>query len=55
MTEGNTTYANQVIPRGAVVNIKDCSIVVSEFELQSLSGLHIWTNTIGKGANPRIL
>ena len=35
-------------PRGVVVNMLDCDIVVSEFELQSHSYVHFRTNTLEK-------
>ena len=38
-----------------VVNILNCDIVVSEFELHSRYYVHFRTNTLGKGMNPLIL
>ena len=35
-------------PRGVVVNILDCSIIVSEFKLQSHSSVHFRTNILRK-------
>ena len=42
-------------PRGIMVKVMDCGIVVSKFELQSRYYVHFWTNTLGKGINPLIL
>ena len=40
---------------GVVVNVQDCDIVVSEFELNSHYYVHFRTNTLGKGMNPFVL
>ena len=42
-------------PRGVMVKVMDCGIVVSEFELQSRYYVHFRANTLGKGMNPLIL
>ena len=42
-------------PRGAMVKMMDCGIVVSEFVLQSRYYVHFSANTIGKGMNLLIL
>ena len=39
-------------PRGIVVNVMNCDIVVSEFELQPHYHIHFRANTFGKGINP---
>ena len=39
---------------GVVVNVLDCDIVVSEFELQSRYHVHIRINALGKDMNPFI-
>ena len=42
-------------PRGVMVNVMDCGIVVSEFVLQSRYYVHFRANTLGKGTNLFIL
>ena len=42
-------------PRGIMVKVMDCRIVVSEFELHPRNYVHFRTNTLGKGMNPLIL
>ena len=42
-------------PRGVMVKMLDCGIVLSEFELQSLYYVHFRTNALGKGMKPLIL
>ena len=42
-------------PRGVMVKVMDCGIVVSELVLQSLYYVHFRENTLGKGMNPLIL
>ena len=42
-------------PRGVMFKAMDCGIVVREFVLQSRYYVHIRTNTLRKGMNPRIL
>ena len=37
---------------GVVVNVLDCDIVVSEFELQLRYYVQFWTNNLGKGMKP---
>ena len=50
-------YLTQIwgCPRGVMVKVMDCGIVISEFELQSHYVVHFRTNTLGKGMNPLIL
>ena len=38
-----------------MVNVLDCNIIVSEFELQSRYFVHFRTRTFQKGMNPLIL
>ena len=43
-------------PRGVMVKMIDCKIVVSKFKLQLRYYVHFWANTLGKGMmNPLIL
>ena len=42
-------------PRGVMIKVMDCRIVISEFVLQSRYYVHFRTNTLGKGMNPLIL
>ena len=42
-------------PRGVMVKVMDCGIVVHEFVLQSRYYVHFQANTLGKGMNPLIL
>ena len=42
-------------PRGVMVKVMDCEIVVSEFEFQSRYYVHFRANTLGKGMNSLIL
>ena len=42
----------RVCPRGVMVKVLDCEIVVSEFELQSRYYVHFRTNTLEKGMYP---
>ena len=42
-------------PRGVMVKVIGCGIVVSEFVLQSRYYVHFRANTLGKGMNPFIL
>ena len=44
-----------VCPRGVMVKVIDCGIVVSEFVLQSLHYVHFRANALGKGMNPLML
>ena len=39
-------------PRGVMVKVMDCRIVVREFVLQSRYYVPFWANTLGKGMNP---
>ena len=39
-------------PRGVMVKVMDCGIVVSEFVLQSRYYVHFRANILGKGMNP---
>ena len=43
------------LPRGVMVRVLGCRIVVSEFELQSRHYLHFRTNTLKKDINTFIL
>ena len=45
----------QGCPRGVMVKVMDCGIVVSEFVLQSHYYIHCRANTLGKDMNPLIL
>ena len=40
------------IPHGVVVNMLDCDIIASKFELQSWYYIHFQTNTYGKSTDP---
>ena len=42
-------------PPCVMIKAMDCGIVVSEFDLQSRSYVHFWTNTLGKGMKTLIL
>ena len=42
---------NRESPRGVVVNMRDCDIVLWEFELQPSYYIPFHTNTIGIGLN----
>ena len=42
-------------PRGVMVKVLDCGIVLSEFELQSRYYVYFQTNTLGKGMSLLIL
>ena len=42
-------------PRGVMVKVMDCGIVVSEFVFHSRYYVHFRTNTFEKGMNPFIL
>ena len=42
-------------PRGVMVKVMNCGIVVREFVLQSRYYVHFRANTLGKGMNPLIL
>ena len=42
------------ILRGVMIDVFDCDIVVSEFELQSCYHVHFRTNTLGRVMNPLI-
>ena len=42
-------------PRGVMVKVMDCGIVVREFVLQSRYYVHFQANTLGKSMNPLIL
>ena len=39
-------------PRGVMVKVMDCGILVSEFVPQSRYYVHFRANTLGKGMNP---
>ena len=49
------TKSPRGIPRGVMVKVMNCGIVVSEFVLQSRYCVHFRANTLGKGMNPLIL
>ena len=40
---------------GVVVDVLDCDIIVSEFELLSYYFVHFWTNALAKGMDLLIL
>ena len=40
------------IARGVAVNVLDCNILISEFELQSRFYVHLRTNTFGERYEP---
>ena len=42
-------------PRGVMVKVMDCGIIISKFELQLRYYIHFRANTLGKGVNPLIL
>ena len=42
-------------PRGVMVKVMDCGIVVREFVFQSRYYVHFRANTFGKGMNPLTL
>ena len=42
-------------PRGVMVKVQDCGIMVSKFEHQLHYYVHFWTNTLGKVMNLLIL
>ena len=46
---------NRGCPRGVMVKVMHCGIVVCEFVLQSRCYVHFRANTLGKGMNPLIL
>ena len=50
MKENNSVKS----PYDVLVNVLNCNIVVSEFELQSCYYVDFWTNTHGKGMIPLI-
>ena len=41
-------------PRGVMVKVMDCEIVVREYVVQSCYYIHFRANTLGKGMNPLI-
>ena len=47
--------SNQNVPRGVIVKVIDCGIIVSVFVLQSRYYVHFRANTLGKGMNLLIL
>ena len=53
-TSGDTDYFGGC-PRGVMVKVMGCRIVVREFVLQSRYYVHFRANTVGKGMNPLIL
>ena len=42
-------------PRGVMVKVMDCGLVVREFVLQSRHYVHFRANNLGKSMNPLIL
>ena len=48
-------YKDGVCPRGVMVKVLDCGIVVCEFVLQLRYYVHFRSNTLGKGMSPLIL
>ena len=42
-------------PRGVMVKVIECGMVVSEFVLKSCYYVHFRANTLGQGMNPLIL
>ena len=48
-------YLPSLCPRGVMVKVMNCGIVVREFVLQSRYYVHFRANTLGKGMNPLIL
>ena len=55
ISQKNVLNSIRGCPRGVMVKVTDCRIVVSEFVLQSRYYVHFWTNRLGKGMNPLIL
>ena len=53
-TAVSTSYGLRY-PRGVMVKVMNCGIVVREFVLQSRYYVHFQANTLGKGMNPLIL
>ncbi len=49
------TDVSEGCPRGVMVKVMNCGIVVREFVLQSRYYVHFRANTLGKGMNPLIL
>ena len=52
--EKRNNYRNAGSPCGVVVNVLDCDIVVSEFDLQAPYYVHFWIITLVKAMNPLI-
>ena len=50
-----TKNQKTICPRGVMVKVMHCGIVVREFVLQSRYYVHFRANTLGKGMNPLIL
>ena len=42
-------------PRGVMVKVMNCAIIVRKFVFQSRYYIHFQANTLGKGMNPLIL
>ena len=55
MGENDSEILHRGCPRGVMVQVMSCGIVVSEFEFQSRYYVPFQTNTLGKGMNPLIL
>ena len=54
-TKNMPSYFVVGCPRGVMVKVIDCGIVVSEFVLQLCYYVYFRANTLGKGMNPLIL
>ena len=53
MYKNNTIpHDTEESPRGAVANVLNCNIVVSEFRLHSRYYIHFRSNTLGKRYEP---
>ena len=48
---GAILFSIRGCPRGVMVKVMDCGIVVREFVLQSRYYVHFRANTLGKGMN----
>ena len=53
--ENTSNNSKEGCPRGVMVKVMDCGIVVSEFELQSRYYVHFRTNTLGEKYQPPYL
>ena len=50
-----TNQNKRACPRGVMVKVMDCGIIISKFILQLRYYIHFRANTLGKGMNPLIL